>query len=348
MLVSQRANFPWREGALRDLIPLLGDGLLTIDGAYHRTHRRMMLPAFHRERIAAPTTVMRGGGRARRSHGSCRARSSTSTTGRGDVALRVAHARALRIRSRPRAGRRLQRRRRVRVGAVLLRRATTCCRCCADRGTPFAAMQRSRAAPRRADLRGRSTRRRAGRARRGHPLAAPRRARRGRPTRCRRAQVRDEVMTLLFAGHDTTTSTVAFMFYELARNPELLDDPAIDDRDGSSTRRCASTRPRTSGRAASIEPFEFDGRAGARRRARQLLLVGEPPPPRRVRRSPERVPPAALHAERKARRAEGRLRPVRRRLAHVHRDALRPGRDRDHRARDPRALPARAAPGLPS
>jgi cytochrome P450 len=32
--------------------------------------------------------------------------------------------------------------------------------------------------------------------------------------------VRDEVMTLLFAGHDTTTSTVAFMFYELDRNPE--------------------------------------------------------------------------------------------------------------------------------
>jgi cytochrome P450 len=35
--------------------------------------------------------------------------------------------------------------------------------------------------------------------------------------------VRDEVMTLLFAGHDTTTSTVAFLFYELARNPEHRD-----------------------------------------------------------------------------------------------------------------------------
>src|SRR5437588_4728192 len=34
-------------------------------------------------------------------------------------------------------------------------------------------------------------------------------------------QVRDEVMTLLFAGHDTTTSTVSFMFYELARQPEI-------------------------------------------------------------------------------------------------------------------------------
>jgi cytochrome P450 len=35
-------------------------------------------------------------------------------------------------------------------------------------------------------------------------------------------QMRDEVMTLLFAGHDTTTSTIGFMFYELARRPELV------------------------------------------------------------------------------------------------------------------------------
>src|SRR4029078_6779849 len=42
-----------------------------------------------------------------------------------------------------------------------------------------------------------------------------------------RKHIRDEVMTLLFAGHDTTTSTVAFMFYELARNPRIADDPGI-------------------------------------------------------------------------------------------------------------------------
>jgi cytochrome P450 len=34
--------------------------------------------------------------------------------------------------------------------------------------------------------------------------------------------VRDEVMTLLFAGHDTTTSTLTFLFYELARHPHVL------------------------------------------------------------------------------------------------------------------------------
>ena len=33
--------------------------------------------------------------------------------------------------------------------------------------------------------------------------------------------VRDEVMTLLFAGHDTTTSTIAFLFHELDRAPDV-------------------------------------------------------------------------------------------------------------------------------
>jgi len=36
-------------------------------------------------------------------------------------------------------------------------------------------------------------------------------------------QIRDEVMTLLFAGHDTTTSTISFMFYELARHPAVVE-----------------------------------------------------------------------------------------------------------------------------
>lgn len=43
----------------------------------------------------------------------------------------------------------------------------------------------------------------------------------------RRRSVRDEVMTLLFAGHDTTTSAVSFLFLELAQHPELADDPRV-------------------------------------------------------------------------------------------------------------------------
>jgi cytochrome P450 len=70
--------------------------------------------------------------------------------------------------------------------------------------------------------------------------------------------VRDEVMTLLFAGHDTTTSTVAFMFYELARNPELLDDPEITvEMVLDETLR--KYPPAYIGPRRSVEPFEFNG-----------------------------------------------------------------------------------------
>jgi hypothetical protein len=51
--VSHASNFTWRESHFRDLIGLMGDGLLTIDGDFHRRSRRIMLPAFHREHIAA-------------------------------------------------------------------------------------------------------------------------------------------------------------------------------------------------------------------------------------------------------------------------------------------------------
>ena len=56
--VSHPHNFHWREGSFGDLIPLLGDGLLTIDGAYHDRARRIMMPAFHRERIEASVSIM--------------------------------------------------------------------------------------------------------------------------------------------------------------------------------------------------------------------------------------------------------------------------------------------------
>src|SRR3954452_20305145 len=56
--VSGAENFIWREGHMGDLLPLLGDGLLTIDGDFHRRSRKIMLPAFHRERIAAALGTM--------------------------------------------------------------------------------------------------------------------------------------------------------------------------------------------------------------------------------------------------------------------------------------------------
>src|ERR1700751_4516420 len=58
MTVSHASNFSWREGHMGALTPLLGDGLLTIDGEFHRRSRRIMLPAFHHEAIAAALQTM--------------------------------------------------------------------------------------------------------------------------------------------------------------------------------------------------------------------------------------------------------------------------------------------------
>src|ERR1700693_1052613 len=58
MTVSHASNFKWREGHMGDLTPLLGDGLLTIDGEFHRRSRRIMVPAFHHDVIAAMLATM--------------------------------------------------------------------------------------------------------------------------------------------------------------------------------------------------------------------------------------------------------------------------------------------------
>ena len=58
ILVTDRDQFRWRDGSLGDLIPLIGDGLLTTDGTYHDRAREIMVPVFHRERIAAAAAIM--------------------------------------------------------------------------------------------------------------------------------------------------------------------------------------------------------------------------------------------------------------------------------------------------
>src|SRR3954451_18908083 len=56
--VGAPENFHWRESSFGDLIPLLGDGLLTIDDEYHDRARAIMMPAFHRAQVAAAVETM--------------------------------------------------------------------------------------------------------------------------------------------------------------------------------------------------------------------------------------------------------------------------------------------------
>ena len=178
-----------------DMIPLLGDGLLTIDGEFHRRSRRIMLPAFHHEQIAKTQATM----------DEEIARGIDGWRG-GDRVDLYAWTRVLALRIAMRALFGLDPDDRTDVGAAhdfeealgfwsrdymlqVLR----------GPGTPWS---RLHAARRRLDAlifaeidRRRDDRR----ARRGHPQPAARRDRRGR-RRAVQAHIRDEVMTLLFAG----------------------------------------------------------------------------------------------------------------------------------------------------
>jgi cytochrome P450 len=92
-------------------------------------------------------------------------------------------------------------------------------------------------------------------------------------------ELRDQVMTLLFAGHDTATSTVTFLFYELGRNPHEVaplteeHDAVVGDR-GATADDLVAGLPRLDmaldetlrmyppawiGPRRSIEPFELCG-----------------------------------------------------------------------------------------
>jgi cytochrome P450 len=57
VLVTHQGNFTKSRG-LERARKLLGDGLLTAEGATHRRHRRLLQPAFHRDRIADYGQVM--------------------------------------------------------------------------------------------------------------------------------------------------------------------------------------------------------------------------------------------------------------------------------------------------
>lgn len=217
MTVSHASNFSWRDGHMGDLTPLLGDGLLTTDGEFHRRSRRIMLPAFHHEAIADALATM-----------NVEIENALTSWGDGErvdvyyrtrrLALRIA-MRALFGLDPDAAGARADVARCFEIGLgfwahdywlQILR----------GPGTPFARMQAARRTLDRIIFEEIRRRRGAG-GQGGDLLSLLLQATDEDGDRLSDQQVRDQVMTLLFAGHDTTTSTIAFMFYELARHPEI-------------------------------------------------------------------------------------------------------------------------------
>ncbi len=247
MTVSAASNFRWRDGGLGDLIPLLGDGLLTTDGDYHRRARRIMLPAFHREQIAATAGVM-----------SEEVERALEPWRAGQHLDLYAWTRRLALRVAMRAlfgfdpGR---------TGPGMAEQFE---RALGYWGRAYAAqMLRGPRSPYRLMIRARAwldavifaeiDRRLASGERGLDLLSLLMDATDEDGSRLSKQELRDQVMTLLFAGHDTTTSTVTFLFYELARNPGDHDlELAIDE-----TLRMYP--PAWIGPRRSIEPFELHG-----------------------------------------------------------------------------------------
>jgi cytochrome P450 len=226
LLVANASNYSWREGHYGDLMPLLGDGMLAIDGAFHRLSRKAMLPMFHRERIAASQQLMQE---------EVDAALATWHDGQQldlyhwtrELALRIA-MRALfgldpdRTRGQVDAAREFE-------NALAFWSKDYILQILRGPGSPW---RRMRAAARRLDgvIYAEIARRRAAGALGDDLLGLMLETAHDEDGELvlTDRNIRDEVMTLLFAGHDTTTSTIAFLFYELSRHPDLVEAPDFE------------------------------------------------------------------------------------------------------------------------
>jgi cytochrome P450 len=217
--VGHPENFHWRESSFGDLIPLLGDGLLTIDDDYHDRARAIMMPAFHREQVAASMAAME-----------VEAAAAIDRLAPGTVADVYDWMRnlAMRIAMRALLGLDPDEAGKGAAAAEHFERALGYygidygLRLLRGPGSPWRKMQASRKILDEIVF-GEVARRRADpdpERRDILSLLVGARGEGGETFSDR--EVRDQVMTLMFAGHDTSTSTLTFMMHELTRHPEVV------------------------------------------------------------------------------------------------------------------------------
>jgi cytochrome P450 len=276
--VSHANNFLWRESHFRDLISVLGDGLLTTDDPYHRRSRQIMLPAFHRERIAASIDVMTTETERALHQWRDGAQIDLYAWTRR-LATRVAMRALFGIEPDGPTAREID-------AAAMFEQALSFFsssyefRFIRAPGTPWARLQDATRKLNKMLYAEIKTRRSSGE--RGEDvLSLLLDAQSEDGERLSDGQIRDEMMTLLFAGHDTTTSTVTFMFYELARAPHLVDrlraeqDALLGENGGNATQLMSGELtelemvleetlrkypPAWIGPRKSVATFEFEGR----------------------------------------------------------------------------------------
>ncbi|MDX6603225.1 MAG: hypothetical protein QOF13_2427 [Solirubrobacterales bacterium] len=217
--VAHPENFHWRESSFGDLIPLLGDGLLTIDDAYHDRAREIMMPAFHREQVAASVEAM--------------VAEATPAIGRlrpGQVVDVYDWMRglAMRIAMRALLGLDPDEAGKGAAAAEHFERALGFygtdfhLRLLRGPGSPWSKMVRSRAVLDKIVYGEISQRRTVPDESRLDILSLLVGVRDEAGEGFTDKEIRDQAMTLMFAGHDTSTSTLTFMMHELARRPDVV------------------------------------------------------------------------------------------------------------------------------
>ncbi len=230
--VSGAENLSWRKGMFGEqLTPLIGDGLITTDWAYHDRARRIMMPAFHRRRLNAAVEVMVS--ESTRALAAWREGDVVDVyEWVRDLAMSIA-MRALMGLDPARGG----------VGheaAALFERALrfydteSWMMLLRGPGTPWARLHSTRRSldriiyaeieRRRGEAGRRTDESDASRAGVGEDvLTMLLEARDEEGNGFTAVELRDQLMHLLFGGHDTTSSTLSFLMYELSRHPEVLE-----------------------------------------------------------------------------------------------------------------------------
>jgi cytochrome P450 len=217
--VAHPENFHWRESSFGDLIPLLGDGLLTIDDAYHDRAREIMMPAFHREQVAASVEAM-----------IAEATPAIDRLQPGQVVDIYEWMRglAMRIAMRALLGLDPDEAGKGSAAAEHFERALGFygtdfhLRLLRGPGSPWSKMVRSRAVLDEIVYAEIGQRRKNPDPDKMDILSLLLGVRDEAGEGFADKEVRDQVMTLMFAGHDTSTSTLTFMMHELARHPEVI------------------------------------------------------------------------------------------------------------------------------
>ena len=216
--VSGADNFSWREGMFGEqLIPLVGDGLITTDWEYHDRARKIMMPAFHRARMDAAVEVMAD--EAERALAPWRGGETVDVYHwMRDLSMSIA-MRAL-MGMDPRQGSLGHELATAFERALAFYDTETWWMLLRGPGTPWSRLQKARRDLDRlvyAEI----ARRRAEGAEGDDVLSMLIQARDEDGDGFSDRELRDQSMHLLFGGHDTSSSTLSFLLYELARHPDV-------------------------------------------------------------------------------------------------------------------------------